>query len=178
LSPDLNHEDSLDFPTSFPAVDGSRSTPDLLQVVSGFPPIQIFLLCIAFAILAIPLTHLTGAPSLSAKPQDSVKKGQAANASTPCFIRLRYAHKPVSISLQQEGKELLSQADIAASPVEARALMKTVNKGAEMIITAKWPAGTPGTVLTVELEPDGMDARSETRWSANAQLNEVITFQW
>ena len=40
------------------------------------------------------------------------------------------------------------------------------------------PENTPDTALTLEIEPDGLEARSETRWSSAGNLDEVITFSW
>lgn len=40
---------------------------------------------------------------------------------------------------------------------------------------SKWPEGTPDTALTVEVEPDGFETRSETRWSTGSALSEILT---
>jgi hypothetical protein len=48
----------------------------------------------------------------------------------------------------------------------------------DVFLSATWPQNTPDTALTLEIEPDGLEARSETRWSAAGSLDEVITFSW
>jgi hypothetical protein len=48
----------------------------------------------------------------------------------------------------------------------------------DVFLSATWPDNTPDTALTLELEPDGLEARSETRWSSAGSLDEVITFSW
>ena len=141
---------------------------------------------IAFALLAIPLMHLT---STSIFPVQAMERNDdAANdeggSKNPqakpvdALVRLRYAHKPLSISLTQDGKELLKDIDLSASTIEMTAAVGVSHEGNEVMLAATWPEGTPETPLTLEIEPDGFEARSETRWASDAELNEVITFQW
>ena len=138
----------------------------------GFPPIQIFLLCLAFIVLAIPLSQLTGAAShAKAAPVKVVD-----SPSVKALLRLRYAHKPVTLSVKIAGKELI--AGIAASPIELQTALPSVKDGVDVFLSATWAEGTPDTSITLELEPDGFAARSETRWSAAGSLDEVITFEW
>lgn len=147
--------------------------------MSGFPPIQIFLLCVTFALLAIPLTHLTeGRDAKDTGKGGAATARRSPDASVPAFLRLRYAHRPLTVSLKQGDTELLGRVDLAASPTEARVRLLLTKKIAELSLRATWPDGTPDTALTVELEPEGVESRSVTSWSAQAQLNEVITFQW
>lgn len=145
----------------------------------GFPPIQIFLLALAFGLLAIPLVQLTGntanTPALSANMNESPA---AKVEAVPTLIRLRYAHKPTSVSLKQAGKELLGALDLAESPCETQIKMIIAKAGDDLELIATWPPGTPETALTVEIEPDGLESRSQTRWSTDATLNEILTFIW
>jgi len=145
--------------------------------MSGFPPIQIFLLCLAFAIVAIPLGHLTGLPDLHAT-MPAIKSTQKSKEIVSSIIRLRYAHRPLSVSLKTGSQELLDAVDLSASPSEVRMPLKISPKGYEAVLTATWPAGTPDSALSIDIEPDGLELRSETRWSSAAQLNEVVTFKW
>jgi hypothetical protein len=62
----------------------------------GFPPIQIFLLCLAFIVLAVPLSHLTGNTSNAKVVKVAAKEAQSAKA----LLRLRFAHKPSTLSLK------------------------------------------------------------------------------
>jgi hypothetical protein len=177
--------------------------PSLLQTVRGFPPIQILLLCVAFTALAFPLGHLTG-HDIFARHAEShrhdhddhedhhhdeggpkVVQGseehpeeEHVHAAVPALVRLRFAHKPLTVSLKQDGKELLKGIDLAASPAEIKAAIGVSHEGDEMEVTATWPEGTPETAITIEIEPDGFDIRSLTRWASEAELNEVLTFQW
>jgi hypothetical protein len=144
----------------------------------GFPPLHLFLLGMAFCLLAVPLAQLTGnvthaevTTSVPAKPGDAPVKAAAV-------IRVRYAHKPLTVSLKKSGQELLPKLDLSASPTETRAEIDVSKGGHELEVTATWPPGTPDTALTLEIEPDGFETRSETRWSSTAALNEIITLNW
>lgn len=138
----------------------------------GFPPIQIFLLVLAFIVLAIPLSHLTGNAQEKSAPQAVAKEKQNIEA----LLRLRFAHKPSMLSLKIAGKELITAID--TSPVEIDARLTSPEEGVDAFLSATWPDGTPDTALTLEIEPDGLEARSETRWSSAGSLDEVITFSW
>lgn len=145
----------------------------------GFPPLQIFLLALAFGLLAIPLVQLTGKAANDPAPSTAVEEKPAAqNDNVPTLIRVRYAHKPTSISLKQSGQELLSGAALTESPSETQVKMTISKAGDELELTAAWPPGTPETALTVEIEPDGQELRSQTLWSTDAALNEIFTLIW
>lgn len=154
----------------------------------GFPPVQIFLLGLIFGLLAIPLVRLTTDYDEMATRHDHEMRGQASDSpgthatdqskKVSTYIRLRFAHLPLTISLKQGDQELAGKLDLSASPVEFQSALPLSPDGNELIVTATWPDGTPNTALTVELEPDGLESRSETVWSTDATLNEVLTFLW
>lgn len=138
----------------------------------GFPPIQIVLLALAFIVLAVPLSHLTG--NAQARPAAQVEK--QAGKEVKALLRLRYAHQPATLSLTIGGKEIITSAD--ESPVEVAAALIEPQNGIDVLLAATWPENTPDTAITLELEPDGLESRSETRWSSGGSLDEVITFTW
>jgi hypothetical protein len=138
----------------------------------GFPPIQLFLLCLAFVALAVPLSHLTGNTHNAKVIQPAVKETQSVKA----LLRLRFAHPPTTLSLKLADKELIASAE--ASPLELHAVLASTQDGVDVFLSATWQQNTPDTALTLEIEPDGLEARSETRWSAASSLDEVITFSW
>jgi hypothetical protein len=163
----------------------------------GFPPLQIFVLGLMFGLLAVPLAHLTGqAPRQAAEPDHSSShaghdagskevqgasehpEGEHRHVEVPALIRIRFAHRPLSVSLKSEGQELLPKLDLSASPAEVSAKIEVSHDGNEFSLAADWPPETPDTALTVEIEPEGLDARTETRWSTDAGLQEILTFSW
>jgi hypothetical protein len=143
----------------------------------GSPPLHLVLFVVGFALLAVPLAQLTFARP--ARPAEA--REEAPSADTPTVIRLRFAHVPSSVSLKLDGAELLGK---SSGPLSNRLRMETrgnlhiPSDGIELGIAAKWPQGTPDTAVTLELEPDGLDAQSQTRWSSGASLNEVLSYQW
>jgi len=138
----------------------------------GFPPIQLFLLCLAFVALAVPLSHLTGNTSHAKVVKVAAKEAKSVKA----LLRLRFAHPPTTLSLTLADKELIASAE--ASPLELHAVLPATQDGVDVFLSATWPQNTPDTALTLEIEPDGLEARSETRWSSASSLDEVITFSW
>lgn len=134
----------------------------------GFPPLHLIIITIGFALLAMPLAHLT-----SARPATSTAAETSSPSTTPTLIRVRFAHVPQSVSLKHDGRELLP-----ASSIEFRAELTIPPDGIELFLTATWPAGTPDTAITVELEPDGLETQSQTRWSNGGSLAEPLLFHW
>lgn len=156
----------------------------LLQLMRGFPPVQLFILGLVFGLLALPLVQLTSTPAVEPVAKegrshnDHLKADDGKLVTVPTMARLRFAHQPLSVSLKQGDKELAQKLDLSASPVEFRTGVKVSKGGNELVLAATWPEGTPDTALTVELEPDGFEIRSETRWSSGTALEEVLTFSW
>ena len=140
----------------------------------GFPPIQIFLLVLTFVVLAVPLSHLTGTttPAKAAEPAKVAEETKSVKA----LVRVRYAHRPVTLSVKIGEKELMG--GIEDSPMEVDASLPSPKDGVDVFLKATWPEGTPDTAVTLEVEPDGLATRSETRWSSAASLDEVITLEW
>lgn len=139
----------------------------------GFPPIQLAVLVIAFAALAIPLSHLTGDPQTEPPAPAPAKKTETA---VHALLRLRYAHPPAQLSLKLGGKELITT--IQESPIEVDATLSDIKDGIEVLLNATWPENTPDTAITLEVEPDGLETLRETRWSSASSLDEVLSFSW
>lgn len=145
----------------------------------GFPPIHVLAFAIAFALLAIPLSHLTFARPDEAPVQHVLAEEKTGN-KVPTFIRVRLAHLPTSLSLMVDGRELLSPEQ--QKPQEMDLSLDTElaisEVGLEILATATWPEGTPDTPLTLELEPSEKENRNLTNWSAGPQLSAAYTFHW
>ncbi len=138
----------------------------------GSPPIQLFLLVIAFVVLAIPLAYLTGnAPVEPPKAAKATAKPQEAKS----LVRVRFVHKPEKLSVKLGERELLEKGDWSDNAVEFEA---TLPLSLDLLVAADWAYGAPDQALTLEIEPDGQDTKRETNWSAAGSLNEVYHFQW
>jgi len=157
-----------------PGFAGIEDPPSQQAAMRGFPPIQIFLIALAFGVLAFPLARLTGGGEVVM----SANLESAAAAETPAYVRVRFAHPPQSVRLMQSGRDLLAGVDLSASPAETEAGIRISPDGDELQLDAEWPEGTPDTALTIEIEPDGRETREQTRWSTGSTLSELLLFQW
>lgn len=138
------------------------------------PPVQLAFVVLGFLVLAWPLIQLTSTrPTVVAAVVQTV----AQAATTPCLLRVSYAHPPQSLSVRL-GEKLLLSAVEPGGLSEIQAQLPLAKDGLELTLAAQWPAGTPRTALTVELEPDGLDASSQTRWSDTGEMNEVLLYEW
>ena len=140
----------------------------------GSPPIQLFLLALAFVLLAFPLARLTGNGAVTARETAPAAEVQ----EVPVLIRLRFAHPPRQVSLLQEERDLLAGADFSSSPVEIETRLRLGTDGEELRLEAAWAEGTPDTAISVEIEPEGHETREATRWSDGPELNDLLLFQW
>ena len=140
----------------------------------GFPPLHLILLSLIFAIIGIPLYRLT-----SAGPVRQEESEPVAGAKTAAYIRLKYAHRPTEVSARLGTDDLLKGISLDETSIESEVQIAIPPDGFEIILSAKWPEGTPDTALTLEVEPAGLDSKKETRWtSGSPELNEVIVFDW
>lgn len=141
----------------------------------GAPPIHLVLLAVAFGLFAIPLAQLT-----FARHETVMAKAEAPttpSAQTGVLLRLRFAHVPKSLSLKLGDRELVPSGS-QVSPVEIRTEVTLPAEGMDLLLDATWPEGTPETAVTIDLEPDGLDTKSHTRWSTGTQLHESLPFLW
>ena len=140
----------------------------------GTPPVQLAFLLLGFFLLAVPLVQLTHGrtePVAAARP---VATGEGRQV----FIRARYAHQPVKLLVKHGADDLLPQPDLAVSPVEGRAKIEIPQAGLELSVQAEWPAGTPDTALTIEVDPDALESRSQTLWSQDGRIEDTMFFSW
>lgn len=143
----------------------------------GFPPLHLLLFSIGFALFAIPLTRLTQSRAAASAPSPAASSSPAEALVTPAILRLRCAHLPAKISLTFNGRELLPAA-APAFAVEESLQVPIPPDGIELKLEAEWPGGTPDTAISVELEPDGHETLSQTRWSTDGRLSEILVYQW
>jgi hypothetical protein len=141
--------------------------------MTGSPPLHLALMLLAFLALGIPLVKLTSAPVVTM--QAPVK--QTADEAVSTLLRVRFAHTPQKLKLTQ-GDKVLFDGVPEVSTLELDVDLAIPKDGMELLVSATWPEQTPDTALTIELEPDGLDTRAETRWSTGPQLDEVMAFVW
>jgi hypothetical protein len=141
----------------------------------GAPPLHLVLLAVAFALFAIPLAQLTFARHETVMTKAEVST--TPSSQTGVLLRIRFAHTPKSLSLKLGEKELIPAVPLV-SPLDVPTEMVIPAEGVDLTLLATWPEGTPETPVTIDLEPDGLDTRSQTRWSTGIQLHESLPFLW
>jgi len=138
----------------------------------GSPPIQLFLVVLALVGVAIPLLRLTGKAAISAP---MALKETVVEKTVTAHVCVRFVHKPETLSMKLEGRELVEKAVWGEQEVEFDAKLPTV---AEMVVSATWTYGAPNQAMSIEISPDGKDMHEKTVWSSSGSLSEVVLFQW
>ena len=143
----------------------------------GFPPLHLLLFAIAFGIVAVPLSHLTFARPAVVRTETG--KPAAIPDGVHAYVRLRFAHVPEKVSVRLGNQLLLDEKTTAPTAImETEATFVIPKEGIELLVEATWPTGTPSTAITLELEPDEEESRSQTHWSADAALSQIYSFVW
>jgi hypothetical protein len=137
------------------------------------PPVQLALVLLGFMALAWPLIRLTSSSSAVAMVVPVV----VAVGHTSCHLRVSYAHQPTELSVAL-GEQVLTGSPEPGGVTELTVDLPVGKDGLELSLSAHWPAGTPRTAVTVDVEPDGLDSQSQTRWTDQASMAEVLLFTW
>lgn len=145
----------------------------------GSPVLQCLIGAVAFALFAIPLARLTIARSAPPRSDAAATAAPESAKARHAFIRIRFAHPPESLSLRFDGRELVPPTgSVLVSPIETEAVVPLSHDGIDLALAVRWPGNIPETAVTVELEPDELDGRRETRWATGAALDEILSFKW
>lgn len=123
--------------------------------------------------------------------QAAVPTGEAAKhaprENISLFLSLKYAHKPSSLAIHlKEGAEGANDRIIFEGSPTAMTLEETISIAKEslkkspltLVVEAAWPEGTPDTPISITLEPDALEQRSATQWSAEGKLHNTYLFSW
>lgn len=141
------------------------------------PLILLALVCAGLGLAAVPLARLTRAESVVPMPVEAT----ATTASTvPARVRLRFAHAPQSVKVSC-GEQVLVETSAGSEPELVReedVTLAVPPEGVELLLEVQWPEGTPQTAVGVEIEPDGLDTRADTRWTDTGELAEIIPLIW
>ena len=139
----------------------------------GSPPVQLTLLLLVFLGVGIPLVRLTSGTAPSLESPATVEEGPRS-----VFYRIRYAQVPRKLVIKQGSTELPLPASLPPSPLEGHASLALAAQSLEWQVLAEWPPGTAETALTIEVEPDHLDKRSQTNWSIDGRIEDVFIFAW
>ena len=150
-----------------------------LASMRGSPPLHLLVFTLLFALLVVPLSHLT-----ATRPQPPGAHGASLSSSNSskvhAIFRLRTAHPAEHLSLTLNGEELIPEASRSHPPTQMEIEHQVPNPhdGFELALQATWPSGTPDTVVSVEAEPDEFDAKSQFQWSNHNQAAGTFLFRW
>ncbi|WP_295928023.1 hypothetical protein [uncultured Akkermansia sp.] len=99
------------------------------------------------------------------------------SADVPTVITVRCAHRPEFLSISHGGR-VLWQSSTPGLHEEVECGLPLENGSVTLTVSARWPEDTPDTPVTLELEPEGREAASVTRWSFGPSLNDSYSFSW
>jgi hypothetical protein len=137
------------------------------------PPVQLALMLAVFVLLAVPLVQLTSG-RVTGGPKTTLQTSNSGKVRTN--IRIRYAHKPDHLSVTLGNQNVVSDGANLLQGMSDDLVIP--EEGVELQVEADWPAGTPDTALTIEMEPDSLETQSQTRWSHDGRMSEIIVYQW
>lgn len=142
------------------------------------PLILLLVVLGGLGLAAVPLTHLTR-PVGGVGPAPEAPATDSSKATHTTTLRLRLAHTPEVLELSHGEETLLRvPADGTATLLEAQVPLTLPPEGVEFRLAITWPEGTPQTAVTLEVEPEGLDAQSATYWTDTGTLTEIIPFTW
>lgn len=139
-------------------------------------PLRQFFPALAGAVLlGLALYRMTsGTPAEQEVPRPAP---EAAVPGVPTLVTVKCAHRPESLSISSRGT-VLWKAEHPGLHEEVECSLPLKDGSATLTVSAQWPAGTPDTPVTLELEPEGRQAVSATRWSFGPSLNDTYSFSW
>ena len=130
-------------------------------------PLRQFFPALAGAVLVgLALYKMTsGTPAEQAVPHPPQ---ETAAPGVPTVITVKCA----------SGDAVLWKAENPGLHEEVECRLPLKGSSATLTVSAQWPEGTPDTPVTLELEPEGRQAASATRWSFGPLLNDTYSFSW
>jgi hypothetical protein len=144
----------------------------------GFPPLQLVIAIIGLALLAIPLVHLTRGAARSQSSETSAVPPAVKATSRSAVVRVRFAHEPLRLKIRQGDRILLSAVPAVKSPLESEVPIFIGAQAPDFFVEAAWPAGTPETAVTLEIEPDSLETQADTAWSDQGVMNCLFHLAW
>lgn len=143
-------------------------------------PLRQLILTFAGVGLAGALLYLLTAPPAR---QASNAHNPAPATSSPdlslVYLTVRYAHCPESIVIRHGASILVEAKNPNLPSMEKEVGIAIPSSGMlRLKVDAVWPQGTPDTPITLTLEPDSRESRSETRWSSGRTIHDIFSFRW
>jgi hypothetical protein len=143
--------------------------------MQGSPIRAFFLVLLALLVLAVPLWVLTSHPTQAQLPVATSDSSQSTETRL-CLITIRFAHLPQSWSLKV-GDTILQE---SIHPDQFEYLLATdIPASAESVrfdIEATWEGVAQRTPVTISIEPEGDESLTETKWSVDGKIHDVVEY--
>lgn len=124
-------------------------------------------------VVGIPLPLLTGT---HAAGSTSSKQTPDQATQETVYACLRFTGQPESVQLRHNGHTWEIDTSHASAELE---LELSLTSTLEIELKARW-ASPEAQAVTLTLEPDGKESRSETHWKDenSTELHQIYTFRW
>lgn len=144
----------------------------------GFPLVNALVIVLALGAFFVPLRHLTRpAPESGSSPEGDDLVETLAGDLVPVGVSVRFAHSPVSLTLSHLG-EIVWRAESAEAMKDGNVITLPIPpEGIDLMLHARWPEGTPETVLELTLTPEALPEQSAILWG-EGEVEDVLTFVW
>ena len=149
--------------------------------MKGSPIVRTLVAWVGLVLVGVLLFQMTNADGDSVQGATSSVEVVELSGAVPTMIRIRASHQPGSLVLSH-GSEVIAE---YKTPQELEALEWEIDshiadpeQGVELVLTALWADGQENAAVTVELEPDGLETKSQTEWCVGGELSATLFFRW
>ena len=141
--------------------------------MSGSPILRTLAATVAAVIFAVLLFRITHSDTTT---QARIEIAQPDKI--PTLVRIRSSHTPSKLTLMLETRAIVELHEDTGNAWEIESHLVIPPEGVELLLEASWPEEADHAAVTVELEPEALDAKSETAWSDAGELQAYLTFRW
>ncbi|MDA0812956.1 MAG: hypothetical protein O3C21_11295 [Verrucomicrobia bacterium] len=143
--------------------------------MKGSPVFRTLAAVVGLVSIGIVLFRITQANDRTS----TVSAERAVTATAvPALIRIRTSHPPQSLTLRQESRIIAEFKNSQDQEWEIESSLTDPADGVELLLEANWEDGPDHVAVTVELEPDALEAKSHTEWSDSDELSVFLDFRW
>ena len=143
--------------------------------MKGSPVFRTLAAIVGLALVGMLLFRMTDAsPAISTVSAEMLQP----SAAVATLIRIRTSHPLQHLTLRQETQIIADIKNPQDQEWEIESSLANPADGAELVLEARWEDGLDHAAVTVELEPDALEAKSQTGWSDAGTLKAFLHFRW
>ena len=143
--------------------------------MKGSPILRTLIAVIGLVLVGALLFRMTHAEAPASASEDVAGGHPEATAMR---IRIRASHPPQSLTLRHQSEVIADFKNPQEQEWEIETLIEISPGGVELLLKASWPDIVDHAAVTVELEPDALEGKSQTGWSDAGEMEAYLTFQW